>query len=397
MNLHLNKQFPEEVKKIFEIFLKEKTDSIRLVGGCVRDLITQKEIKDYDFASQFFPNDIIKILEKNNIKAVPTGIEFGTITAVINHKHFEITTLRKDKETDGRHVKPEFVDDYLEDAARRDFTINALYLDVNGKIYDYFNGLSDLADHQVKFIGDADERITEDYLRILRFFRFSARYAKKLDNKGLKACVKNKENIKKLSKERIKDELFKIFDKTSNQKLIWIFDELENSKIREELFSAKFQTEHLKKLLDLKIPTTNHLKFAALIINKEVSLEEIFSNLSFSNKEKKYFTFLFKNFYYLVNLNFKALRELLVFDDKQFVYDLFLLNLSQRKLLKENEIKKLLNYIVEFSLPNFPINGDDLISIGLKGEQIGLKLSELKKKWIESDFKLKREELLKII
>lgn len=391
MNLHLNKNFRPEVKKLFDVFENEKQGSIRLVGGCVRDMIVQNEIKDFDFACQFLPDQIIKILEKNNIKAIPTGIEFGTVTAVVNNINFEITTLRKDNETDGRHLKAEFVDDYKLDASRRDFTINALYLDVDGQIHDYFDGLKDLANMQVKFIGDADERIKEDYLRILRFFRFSARYAKKLDNKGLKACQKNKDGLKILSKERVKDELFKIFEKNSKQKLLWIFEEIENSGIRNELFSTKFQIEHLKKLLDLEIIVSRHLKFAALIFDKETSLEEIFANLVFSNKEKKYFTFLFKNFYHLISLDFRALRELLVFEEKQFVYDLFLLHSSQRK----NFNKKLLNYIEEFSLPNFPVNGDDLIAKGYSGEKIGQKLSELKKLWIESDFTLTKEVLLK--
>lgn len=401
MNLHLDKSFTDEVKLIFKVFLKEESDSIRLVGGCVRDLIANKEIKDFDFASKFLPDQIIEILEKNNIKAVPTGIEFGTITAVINSKHFEITTLRKDKETDGRHVKPEFVDDYIEDAARRDFTINALYLDEAGKIYDYFDGVKDLSNHKVKFIGDAEERIQEDYLRILRFFRFSARYADKLDTSSLKAAIKHKSGLKQLSKERIKEELFKIFEKTDDKKLLEIFAEIEKSKIREELFSAKFQIIHLENLLklqnDFNIRITNHLKFAALIFDKELSLEEIFLLLVFSNKEKKYFNFLFKNFYHLLSLDFKVLRELLVFEDKQFVYDLFLLNLSHRKFTDKNEALKLLNYIEKFELPGFPINGDDLIALGFEGQSIGQKLLSAKKAWIESDFELRREDLLKMI
>ncbi len=187
-------KFAPEIKKIFDIF----GDDLRLVGGCVRDLLLEKKVNDFDFATRFIPSETIKILERNKIKAVPTGVKFGTITAVIDSKNFEITTLRKDNETDGRHCEPEFVDDYALDAARRDFTVNALYMDRVGKISDYFDGISDLKKQKIRFIGDANERIAEDYLRILRFFRFSARYAKRLDREGFAACVSNKSGLKKL-------------------------------------------------------------------------------------------------------------------------------------------------------------------------------------------------------
>ena len=144
-------KLPKEVIKLFEIF----EGNIRLVGGCVRDLILERQIHDYDFATKALPDDIIKILKKNNIQAIPTGIKFGTITAVINGNNFEITTLRKDQNQDGRHCDVEFVDDYFFDAARRDFTMNALYLDEKGVIYDYFGGIADIKSKKVKFIGDA--------------------------------------------------------------------------------------------------------------------------------------------------------------------------------------------------------------------------------------------------
>ena len=176
---------PQEVKTLFEIF----GDDIRLVGGCVRDLLLKKPVNDFDFATKNTPQKTTEILERNKIRAVPTGVKFGTITAVINGQNFEITTLRKDNETDGRHCNPQFVDDYFFDAARRDFTINALYLDSTGLVTDYFDGNSDLKAKKVRFIGDAVKRIEEDYLRILRFFRFSCEYAVELDQKGLAACV----------------------------------------------------------------------------------------------------------------------------------------------------------------------------------------------------------------
>ncbi len=237
-------KFPSEVREIFSVFNSRKPDSVRLVGGCVRDLLLEKNMKDFDFATKFLPDDTIQILEENNIKAIPTGVKYGTITAVINHKHFEITTLRKDVENDGRHPKTEFVDDYFFDAKRRDFTINALYLDESGKIYDYFDGISDLKGEKVKFIGDENLRIQEDFLRILRFFRFSIFYAKTLDVKGLEACVKNKKGLEILSAERIYSEFFKFFETSNNEKLLNILEIIEKNQIRSEIFSAKFQTKN---------------------------------------------------------------------------------------------------------------------------------------------------------
>ncbi|HLD77256.1 MAG TPA: poly(A) polymerase, partial [Rickettsiales bacterium] len=292
-----NNHFPFEVEKIFQIFNLEESDSIRLVGGCVRDLFLQKQIKDFDFACKFLPEKIIEILEKNNIRAVPTGIKYGTITAVINHKNFEITTLRKDVENDGRYPKTEFVDDYFLDASRRDFTINALYLDEEGKIYDYFDGIPDLQNQKVKFIGDANLRINEDFLRIFRFFRFSCFYAKNLDNQGFQACVKNKNGIKTLSSDRIRIEFFKTLESDDDKKLLEILTAIKDTKIADEIYLYDLEISDLENILNLarslKIRLSSHIKFAFLILNQHKNLQEIFSRFNFSNDEKKYFSFLF--------------------------------------------------------------------------------------------------------
>ena len=168
------------LKNAFEIIelINDAGGEARIVGGAVRDYILNKNIKDVDIASTFEPADLTKILESQNIKVIPTGIDFGTVTAIFKEKPYEITTLRKDINCDGRHAKISYTNDWQEDAARRDFTFNALYMDVNGKIYDYFKGQEDLAKGIVRFIGNANERIKEDYIRILRMFRFFAYYGK---------------------------------------------------------------------------------------------------------------------------------------------------------------------------------------------------------------------------
>jgi len=185
--------------------------TVRFVGGCVRDAILGLRPADVDMATTERPETVIKRLEKARLKAVPTGIVHGTVTAVVPPATFQVTTLRRDVETDGRHATVSFGTDWAADAARRDFTINALYADADGTLHDYTGGRADLAAGLVRFIGDADARVAEDYLRVLRFFRFHARFAKGApDAAALAACTAAADKLERLSGERIRDELLKI-------------------------------------------------------------------------------------------------------------------------------------------------------------------------------------------
>ncbi len=402
---NLTKNFEEEIKIIFKIFNKKQQDSIRLVGGCVRDLLLEKEIHDFDFACKFLPEKIIEILKENNIKSIPTGIKYGTITALINNKNFEITTLRKDVENNGRHPKTEFIDDYFFDAKRRDFTINALYLDEFGKIYDYFNGFSDLQNQEVKFIGDAKERIQEDYLRILRFLRFSISYSKNIDKNSLQASISMKNGIKILSAERIYDEFFKFFKSQNHSKIIEILT-IFNENFVLEIFPIKLEIQNLKNLFtieeSLKSSFDKKLKFASLIFDKKYlnqdftkTLEIIFQKLNFSNQDKKLFRFLNENFFKDFIFNEKTITKLLIFYDKNYVKNLFLLKNLENKNLQE--IKEKLNFIENFIALEFPVNGDDLLKIGFLGKEIGEILFKLKEIWIENNFQISKKELLSFV
>src|SRR3954469_2207514 len=184
----------------------------RYVGGAVRDDLLDLTVNDVDLATRLQPDEVIRRLEGAKIKAVPTGIEHGTITAVSDGHPFEITTLRRDVSTDGRRASGAFTDDWKEDAARRDFTINALSADpLTGEIFDYFGGLDDLERRHVRFIGDPLQRIAEDHLRILRFFRFHARFGQgEPDAAAVDACAQRANDLMALSRERIADELLKL-------------------------------------------------------------------------------------------------------------------------------------------------------------------------------------------
>ena len=192
--------------------LDAETGKVRFVGGAVRDTLLGLEVQDVDCATVFRPEEAMERLEEAGIKTIPTGLKHGTVTAIIEKRPIEVTTLRRDVSTDGRHAEVAYSENWEEDAARRDFTINALSADpTTGEIFDYFGGQADLADRLVRFIGDPAERIAEDHLRILRFFRFHARFGSGApDAEGLAATAKHANSLMALSRERIADELIKM-------------------------------------------------------------------------------------------------------------------------------------------------------------------------------------------
>lgn len=188
-----------------------RPDCARFVGGCVRNALMGQPVDDIDIATQLKPEETIKALEAADIRAIPTGIEHGTITAVVNHVPFEITSLRRDVETDGRRAVVAFTEDWAEDMMRRDFRLNAIYASADGTLHDPTgHGIEDAATGRVVFIGDADERLREDYLRILRFFRFNAWYGAEIDAGGLAACARQKAGLDQIAAERIWKELKKM-------------------------------------------------------------------------------------------------------------------------------------------------------------------------------------------
>ena len=203
-----------EINLIFSIFsssIDNGEKGIYLVGGCIRDALQRKNIKDIDFATPYNPEEVINLLNQNNIKYYDIGIDFGTVTALINDKKYEITSFRKDFETDGRHALVKYTKDIEIDASRRDFTINAIYCDEDEKLYDFFSGISDLQNKKLVFIGEPKKRIQEDYLRILRFFRFISIFSNySIDELTLDCIGKESSNLKFISKERLWSEFSKI-------------------------------------------------------------------------------------------------------------------------------------------------------------------------------------------
>ena len=198
------------LEPVMEALARDGAD-VRFVGGCVRDLLLGRGTSDIDIATPDQPGDVIRLLEEKRIKVVPTGLGHGTVTAVLGGKGFEVTTLRVDVRTDGRHAEVAFTDDWQADAARRDFTVNAMSLQPTGALYDYFGGREDLARGRIRFVGDASRRVAEDYLRVYRYFRFLANYASgSPDAEALAACAASKDRLSNLAVERIQIEFAKL-------------------------------------------------------------------------------------------------------------------------------------------------------------------------------------------
>ncbi|RYY33182.1 MAG: CCA tRNA nucleotidyltransferase, partial [Sphingomonadales bacterium] len=259
---------------------------VRYVGGCVRDTLLQIPVSDIDLATPLAPETVVEYLKEAGITAVPTGIAHGTITAVIESGPVEVTTLRRDLSTDGRHATVAFTDDWREDAARRDFTMNALYADpATGEIFDYFGGRADLDARHVRFIGDPYHRIAEDHLRILRFFRFLARFGDAPDAAGLDACGARAKDLMALSRERIRDELLKLLVAKNAVRVVRLM--LERgifAPVLPEIVSADL-LEHLV-LRETAVAAPDPIRRLAALIPADGS-ETIGARLKLSNRQRR--------------------------------------------------------------------------------------------------------------
>ena len=374
---------------------------VRFVGGCVRKSISGENIDDIDLATILEPIEVKKRLNKKDIKVIDTGISHGTVTAILNNKKFEITTLRKDISTDGRHAKVTFTSNWEEDAFRRDFTINAIYADIEGRIFDPLNGISDLQNGIVKFIGIADERIQEDYLRILRYFRFFTKYSKTDHNENVIHSIKKYINgLNKVSNERIFDELNKIIvlenllnlfsNNISQEIIINIFPQLKYFD-RLKIFNAlnqKFKSNYDSTLI-----------LSLLILDDSKDYEYFCHKYKTSNIIKSRLKNISANFENLKSKKFyteENIKKFIYLSNKNDVRDLLLFSLCANDKIKKYSIDKLLGYIDICKIPKFPVSGDSLKKYGYEaGQELGRKLKSLEEKWIENNFVIDKKILEK--
>jgi poly(A) polymerase len=387
----------------------------RLVGGCVRNKLMNLPISDIDIATTLPPVRVGEVLESHGFKIIPTGIEHGTVTAVKNRHSFEITTLRRDVSTDGRRAIVAFTDNWQEDAARRDFTINALYEDVNGKIYDYFNGLDDIRDKIVRFIGNPEERIKEDFLRIMRFFRFYSNYGgDKIDASGLKACKELKEGLRKISAERIRDELFKIL---SSNRAIHTLCIMQNAGILDVVFPEARNLSAMPEFADIKSGFRDksiHDAARLLCILSDSAIGDAHGNargnakvaghLKLSSRQASFITTTLKKYQqYSPDINESmsfegaALNKLIYRIGGDSFYAICLMQ-YMHGIITQAKLDAVQAFLGDYTTPIFPIGGDDLKAKGFQnGPTIGATLKSLEKKWIESGFQLSKESLLSSI
>ena len=391
------------VNKIFgAINNYNETSEIRYVGGCVRKILNDEKTDDIDLATNLTPDQVKQCLDKNQIKFFKTGVEHGTITAVIDDQNFEITTLRKDVKTDGRHAVVEYTTNWKEDSLRRDFSINSIYSDLDGNLYDPNSGHKDLNFGIIKFIGDPETRIKEDYLRIIRYLRFYTEYSK-IDHEIniIKIIKKNIEGLGKISKERQFNELKKIL-KLDN------FLKLFKNKTSCELFSLIFpQLKNFKKLSKLSKPQEKILKnkslnfvISFLVIDETDNSDYFVYKYNLPNELKDKINFLKNN---LLNkdstkiFNKKDLQKIFYYEGKSSAIDLIDFNLLYFKQSKK--LSELKTYFEKLDKPEFPIKAQLLINdYGLKeGRELGQKLKNLEMKWIENNFNLSKKDMEKVL
>ena len=352
---------------------------LRIVGGAVRDLMLGKLPKDTDLASDATPDEMVEMFEKGNIKYIPTGLQHGTITAVINDEQLEITTLRADTEHTGRHATVEFIRSWEEDAKRRDLTYNAMSLDLDGTVYDYFNGANDLQDKVSKFVGDPVQRIQEDYLRILRYFRFQGRIGNPTWEKDTLDAIKNNaKGLTQISGERIWMEIQKILV-GKNVKDILVH--LEKTGVTKNINLPLDNIELAEKVSIMQSPI---VPLASLMRNTK-DVDAIGNAWKLSNAEMQLLAFLteFKN----TPLTQQRAEEFLV--DGTHQYFVYALAKMQGKDAIGNHIRK-------WQVPEFPVTGKDLISAGVKpGPNMGALLTKLRDEWKTKNYKPSKEDLLK--
>lgn len=348
----------------------------RYVGGAVRDDLLRLPVNDVDLATRLEPREVVERLQAARIKAVPTGIEHGTITAVSDGAPFEVTTLRRDVATDGRRATVAFTDDWREDAARRDFTINALSADpLTGELFDYFGGLADLDARRVRFIGDPLERIAEDHLRILRFFRFHARFgAGEPDAAALDACTARANDLMALSRERIADELLKLLGATDPSPTVAIM-------IARGIFKpvvpeiAAPRMAALRALIAAEIESgiaAQPLRRLASLLPREPAVAEaVAARLKLSNKARK-------------RLGCAAANELGE-SPEALAYRLGTECALDRLLLagRASDAAR----IADWAIPRLPIGGGALIARGLaEGPIVAKTLRAIENRWVAAGF-----------
>ena len=388
--------------------LSEGGEEARVVGGAVRNTLLNEPVGDIDIASTTLPAETKARAESCGFKVVPTGIEHGTVTVVAKGVPYEVTTLRADVETHGRQATVAFGRDWQIDAERRDFTVNALYVRANGDVVDHVGGLADIEKRELRFIGDAEQRITEDYLRILRFFRFFAWYGSgRPDAAGLKACAKLKSHLQSLSAERVWSELKKLLSAPDpSRALLWMRQSCVLTQILPE--SEKWGIDAIHALVrserDLGWQPDALLRLQAIVPPDAARMTELGKRLRLSNADKARLENWALADLPKPELSDAGLIKSIYGGSRQALIDRIKLALVSARAEAENDnqammragnYSRLLDVAERAEIPVFPISGADLMKLGFeKGPELGKQLKALEAAWLASGFELSKENLL---
>ena len=370
----------------------------RAVGGAVRNALLGLPVTEIDLATTAPPERVMALAEKAGLKAVPTGIDHGTVTIIADGVSFEVTTLRRDLETFGRHAKIAFTTSWEEDARRRDFTLNALYADRDGKLFDPLGGFADLASGRVRFIGEAEARIKEDYLRILRFFRFNAYYGKgELDPAGLKASVSLRGGLEQLSAERVGGELRRILDAPGAGRAV---EALYDYGLLTGLLGGVPRLDRFERLIAIEatIGLTPNVaqRLAALAVFVAEDVARLGERLRLSNAEQAVLA-LGAGEGRDAALPEEAAAKAILYRLGSSTYQSYLLLAwAESGAPSDDRLWRLALTLPErWQAPCFPLRGNDIMALGeLKGPEIGEALRRLEQEWIEGDFGFDRDQLL---
>ena len=386
-------------KKLHEGFPKDKITA-RFVGGCVRKFLNNDDINDIDIATTLSSAEIKERFINTSFKVVDTGIKHGTVTLVSKKHKLEITTLRKDVETDGRHAEVEYIDDWKLDSERRDFTINAIYLDIQGKIFDPQNGTVDLRNNNVKFIGDPQKRIEEDYLRIIRFIRFKILYDGAIEKSTINVIKQNLIGVKKISKERVLVELFKILELKN-------FININENTHLKEIFKLIFpefanlkRLDRLKKILNFS-KINLKLLLGILLIDKDNNHEYFSHKYNVSNEIQEDLNLLAKNLKVLQKSNDYFTRDIerhIYLNNKSHLTKLNTLYFTLNPKYSLKHFSETLEKILKSKIHQFHIDGKYLMNKGMReGVLLGRVLRKIEDEWINNNFKISNDRVQEII
>lgn len=395
------------VQKLLSV-LSEGGEQARIAGGAVRNALMGEPVTDIDIATTTVPDETARRAEAAGFKAVPTGYEHGTITVVADGHAIEVTTLRADVKTHGRHATVAFGRDWHADAERRDFTINALYAEADGTVVDPVGGLADLESRNLRFIGKAETRIREDYLRILRFFRFFAWYGSgRPDAEGLKACARLKDGLSGLSAERVWAELKRLFAAPDPcRALLWMRQTGVLTAVLPE--SEKWGIDALPGLVDSEVAmgwsADPLLRLAAIVPPEADRVAKMAERLKLSRAEAARLKRWSETPTPAADLSRLAFTKLLYRADVEAVEDRLKLALAAARMRAKQDdaalheaggYAKLLKALAAWEKPAFPLSGKDLLARGLRpGRALGELLARLETEWVESGFTLTRDALL---